>query len=149
MRKLLVFICISAFMAGAAFAQSTTSSYQEKLGTMMKMQGSEETYKVVISQMLGQFQTMNAEVPAEVWAEMENEFMKASLDELVALLVPVYQKHLTEADLDGIIDFYNSEVGKKLASATPAITQESMVVGQTWGMKIGQIVADKLAEKGY
>jgi len=75
--------------------------------------------------------------------------MKASIDELVEMLAPVYKKHLSEDDLDKIIQFYNTPVGKKLAEATPAITQESMQVGQQWGMKVGQIVADKLEKAGY
>lgn len=47
-------------------------------------------------------------------------------------MAPVYEKHLTEADLNEVIKFYNSPVGKKLAGKTPAITQESMAAGQTW-----------------
>jgi hypothetical protein len=65
------------------------------------------------------------------------------------MLAPVYYKHLTLEDLNQIIVFYKTPAGKKMATATPAITQESMQIGQQWGMKIGEKVEDKLREKGY
>jgi hypothetical protein len=35
-------------------------------------------------------------------------------------------------------------VGKKFAKNNPAITQESMKIGQEWGMKIAQELKNKL-----
>lgn len=64
-------------------------------------------------------------------------------------MLPIYQKHLTEADLHGIIAFYDTPVGKKFAEKTPLITLESMIAGQEWGLQIGQQVIDKLKNKGY
>jgi hypothetical protein len=71
------------------------------------------------------------------------------MDDLVTLLAPVYEKHLTEADLNEVIKFYNTPAGKKLAQKNPAIMQDSMVAGQTWGMKVAEKVQAKLKEKGY
>jgi hypothetical protein len=48
-----------------------------------------------------------------------------------------------------IIEFYQTPVGKKYAEKTPLIMQESMQVGQQWGMKIGQEFQNKLQEQGY
>lgn len=69
--------------------------------------------------------------------------------QLINMILPVYQKHLTEADLKGIIAFYETPVGKKYAEKTLLITQESMLAGQEWGKKIGEKVTDKLRDKGY
>ncbi len=146
MKKIIGVLVFSLLVGGSIFAQS---SYEEKVKTYMEAMGVEQTYKTAVKSMLAQQQQINSEVPAEVWAELENEFMKASIDELVEMLAPVYKKHMSEADLDKIIQFYNTPVGKKLAEATPAITQESMQVGQQWGMKVGQMVADKLEKEGY
>jgi hypothetical protein len=51
-----------------------------------------------------------------------------SVDELIDAIVPVYQQHLTHADMRSIIDFYNSEPGQKYLSQLPAMTAESMNV---------------------
>jgi hypothetical protein len=46
---------------------------------------------------------------AEATAQYMQESYKAfSIDELMAAIVPIYQRHLTHADVRGIIDFFSS-----------------------------------------
>jgi hypothetical protein len=49
-----------------------------------------------------------------------------TIDEMINALVPIYQRHFSKADLDGILAFYTSPVGQKLQNEQPAIMQESM-----------------------
>ena len=142
---LITFLFVSC---SSVFAQ-VTESYKNTLKQMLESAGSEATFSVAIKQMFGIFRQQKSSVPDEVWAGLEAEFEKASMTELVEMLAPVYQKHLTEDDLKKIIEFYQTPAGKKYATKTPLITQESMQVGQQWGMKVGQQFMQKLAEKGY
>ena len=50
------------------------------------------------------------------------------VDQLLQDMVPVYQKHLTKADVDGISAFYSSPAGQKLLHETPAMTNEAMQI---------------------
>lgn len=145
MKKLLVIAFV--FLAAAASAQNKT--YPATLKKYMEATGSLETFKTVINSMMTQFKSMYPSVPDEVWAEFTKEFSGTSLDDLVALMAPVYEKHLTETDLNEVIKFYNTPVGKKVADKTPVITQESMAVGQTWGMQVAAKIQAKMKEKGY
>ena len=145
--KTLLIIC-SFMLASLPFAFGQTSDYEVTLRKMFEVSGSQEAYKSAIIQMFTMFK-QNANVPQEVWAEMEKEFLATSMDELVKMLTPVYEKHLTKADLQKLIDFYKTPVGIKFAQKTPLIMQESMQVGQEWGMKIGQQFQEKLKAKGY
>lgn len=99
--------------------------------------------------MLNMQKQQHPNVSTEIWIELEKEFFKTSMDDLVTMLVPVYKKHMTKTDLVGLIKFYKSPVGKKFAEKTPLITQESIQVGQQWGMKIGQAFQAKMKAKGY
>lgn len=65
-------------------------------------------------------------------------FKDVSIDELVAVSIPIYQKHLTKADLDGLIAFYSSPTGQKLLKEMPTMTQEAMEAG-------AQLMQPKLA----
>ena len=123
--------------------------YSKTLKTMFAASGTSESYQAVIKQTMVMLKQQHSEVSAEVWEELEKEFLKTSLEDLVNMLVPVYKKHLNQNDLDKIIDFYQTPAGKKLAESTPLIMQESMQIGQQWGMKIGQEFEKKLREKGY
>lgn len=131
-------------------AQEETQSYEEVLKELMSITGSEETFTTVVKQMIDIFKReQNNQVPEKFWDEMEKEMTETGIEDLTVLLIPVYQKHLTIEDLYGIIEFYNSPVGKKYAEKTPFITQESMAIGQTWGAEIGARIAQKLIDEGY
>lgn len=94
------------------------------------------------------FKEQSPIVEASVWEEFEKEFSNTSIDKLVEMLAPVYQKYMTQVDLEEMIIFYQARVGKKYAKNLSMIMQESMEIGQQWGMKIGQEIAYKLKEKG-
>jgi hypothetical protein len=72
---------------------------------------------------------------AEVDKFAENLFKNMPVDEMVDAMVPIYQKHLTKDDLDGILAFYASPVGQKLQHEQPAMMQEAMQVGGEIGRR--------------
>jgi len=142
-------VIILALIVVCVNLQAQTSSYNVTLKKYMEASGSIGAFKSAISGMLGNFKAMNSSVPDEVWKEFETELLATSVDDLVSMLAPVYEKHLTANDLNEVIKFYNSPVGKKLAEKTPSITEESMQAGQVWGQAVAQKVMQKLKEKGY
>lgn len=146
MRKLFF---LSLIILGFFTAQAQEDSYKATLLKMFTVSGTDQSYKSAIDQMIDMFKAQNSTVPEEVWDEFRIEFMKTSLADLVEMLAPVYQKYLTQKDLEDIIAFYNTPTGKKFAQNTPNIMQESMQVGQQWGMQIAQTIQEKLEEKGY
>jgi hypothetical protein len=149
MKKLVVILCLVIASNMSLLAQEVPSEYTKALKQLFELNGTEETFVTAIDQMMEMFEQTRPDVPAEVWKMVGDEFNKTSLNELVEMIAPVYYKHLTLEDVNQIIVFYKSPAGKKLATVTPAITQESMQIGQQWGMKIGEKVEDKLREKGY
>jgi hypothetical protein len=57
------------------------------------------------------------------------------VDEMVDAMVPIYQKHLTKEDINGILAFYASPIGQKLQREQPAMMQEGMEVGGAIGRR--------------
>jgi hypothetical protein len=47
-------------------------------------------------------------------------------EEMIQVMTPVYQKHLTKNDTDAMVAFYSTPTGQKLIRELPAITQEAM-----------------------
>lgn len=116
---------------------------------MFEVSGSSEAYKTVIKQFIGMFKEQYTQVEEKVWDELEKEFSKTSLTDLSLMLESVYSKYMTKEDLEDLIEFYKTPVGKKFAKNGPLIMQESMAIGQQWGKKLGQDFAEKMKEKGY
>jgi uncharacterized protein len=148
MKRLILLVSLISVCVTQSNAQSE-NSYKATLKKMLEVAGSQESFKAVIGQMFTMFKQQESAVPDSVWTAMESEFLNTSMDELVDMLTPVYQSHITESDLAKIIEFYQTPVGRKFAQKTPLIMQESMQVGQQWGMKIGNTFQEKLKAKGY
>jgi hypothetical protein len=143
MKKLIftLLICGSTY---SIFAQSETKI--KKIKQMLELNGSANVSMQVIKTMLTQFEKLYPKVDKEVWEEFAKE-IKA--EDLIALIIPVYDKYYTEEDIDQLIVFYNSPIGKKVTETLPAISQESMVAGQAWGKQLAEKVIAKLKDKGY
>ncbi|QNK61552.1 DUF2059 domain-containing protein [Pedobacter sp. PAMC26386] len=122
-------------------------TYQESLKQMMIATGAENIFRTAINQMLASYKTQRPEIKEEIWTGLDESFQKIGMDELIILLLPIYQKHVSEEDIQNITAFYQTPTGKRYAEKSPVIAQESMQAGETWGQKIGEELEKKLAEK--
>jgi len=143
---LLMFLFVTC--STLSFAQ-VSEEYKGSLKKMLVAGGTEETFKVAIRQMFTMFKQQRTDIPQDVWTSLESDFLSTSLNDIIDMLAPVYQKHFTKGDLDQLIAFYETPIGKKFAEKTPLLMQESMQVGEQWGMKVGENFMKKLKEKGY
>ena len=66
---------------------------------------------------------------------IEQMFGDMPVDEMLEAMIPTYQKHLTEGDLEAILAFYSSPVGQKLLREQPAMMQEGMQIGGEIGRR--------------
>ncbi|KIO76773.1 hypothetical protein TH53_13220 [Pedobacter lusitanus] len=147
MKKIILLFSLILFTTFASFSQNKPT-YRESFKQLMILNGSENTFKAVISQMITSLKAQRPEVKEETWNQFNETFQKVGIEDLLDLLLPVYQKHLSQEDIINMIAFYQTPSGKKFAEKTPLITQESMQAGQIWGQKIGEDFAKKLKEQG-
>lgn len=143
MKKLLLILCV-VVLSSTSFAQTNTKT--EKLKKLLVVSGTGELGIQAMKNMVSIFKQSYGNVGDEFW----NEFLKeVSADELIGLLVPIYDKYYTEEDVTQLIAFYQSPLGKKMVQVLPGINQESMVAGQEWGKRLSEKVVNRLKEKGY
>jgi hypothetical protein len=81
------------------------------------------------------------------------EGMSARVNEIVDEITALYARTFSVEELNAITAFYRSPVGQKFLLKLPAITQESMVIGQKFGQSVasemqGRIV-DELRKRGH
>jgi uncharacterized protein len=113
---------------------------------LITITGSDRIGTQVMDALLQQFQQAFTTVPADYWATLRKSLKS---EELVELIVPIYAKNFTSAELKELISFYQSPIGKKVVATLPAISQESMVAGQSWGQKKAAEILEKLKADGY
>ena len=134
---------------GPAYGQDEAASKQADIKKLLGITGASNTGLRVFSQVIGMFQRAHSEVPEAVWMEMVSEAEAEVEGFVMEMLVPIYDKHLTHADIKGLIAFYETPVGRKLLAVMPRMHQESRTAGEIWGREFARTVQERLAEKGY
>jgi hypothetical protein len=71
----------------------------------------------------------------------------AAIKEMLNATIPVYQRHLTKADLKAMVGFYSSPVGKKILREQPAMVQESMQAASGIQQRIARTVLQKIDQR--
>ncbi len=119
---------------------------EENIRKIMEVTGMAQMTQQIMDQMVAMQKQNNREVPNEFW----DAFMaKVDTKELLDMMVPIYDKYYTEEDIVALLEFYNTPIGKKTISVTPALMQESMMAGQTWGMKLAEQIVAEMQKEGY
>lgn len=150
MRRTMVGILIVAGACWATGAVAQEPSVEEADRTelareLLAVSGAGQMGLQVMDQMVDAFKMMNPEVTDDFWGEFWAEFMtEIDVDDMVEMVIPIYTEHLTAEEMTAAIDFYRTPAGQAILQKMPAILQESMEVGQQWGMEIGQRVAERL-----
>ncbi len=63
---------------------------------------------------------------------------KARPQELVEMVVPIYARYFTQEDVEQLLAFYQSPIGKKFVEVQPKLVKESMEAGAEWGKKLAE-----------
>ena len=64
--------------------------------------------------------------------------LKAEPRQILDLAVPVYDKYYTDAEIKGLIQFYERPLGRKMASLQPKTVAELQESGRKWGEQLGR-----------
>jgi hypothetical protein len=91
------------------------------------------------------FDNAIAQIGAGVSDENKDAYTKeanATLDGLYDKMAELYMAEFTQDEIKELVAFYNSDLGKKLASKQVTLAQKAMMYGQSWGMEV-QAIAQK------
>ncbi len=127
-------------------ATCQTSGKDELIVKLIDVQGTTETFKTVIKNMIELQKEQTPYLTNEFWEEISTEACKNDFMELKNLLKPIYAKYYSNEQLQDMISFYESETGKYLVEIQPTIINESMNAGAVWGENLGIMIYQKILE---
>ncbi len=134
MKKVVLVLILLVAINLQAQEKSVLQTKSEKL---IKLTGAGKAFEDAIMQ-----------IGAGVGADNKEAYKKeaeGTLGEIYDQLGALYAEEFTEEEVDALISFYNTELGKKLSVKQLLISQKAMMIGQSWGMKVGGI-AQKYAQ---
>jgi hypothetical protein len=116
--------------------------------TVAVMQKSEQQIKVITRDLIERrIPNITAMQLAEVDAMIGDLYENYPVDRILGDMVPVYQKHLTKSDLESVVVFYSSPVGKKLMQEMPAMTEEAMQIASSRIQEDNEAIMRRLEER--
>ena len=127
---------------GAVFAQD--AQHRAQITELMRITGSAQLglqFATAVSQDMGrQLRQARPDIPDRAIAVVNQEVLKLfeeRVDGLLERVVPVYEKHFSPAEIDDLLAFYRTPTGRKAIAVMPAVMNESMAIGQSWGRGLG------------
>jgi N-glycosylase/DNA lyase len=143
MKKLTIAIILNGI---ALLGFSQDSAKIASIRELLEVTGSGKLGVQAVQNMIASYRQNLPSVPEEFW----NEFMKeVNTEVLTTMVIPIYDKYYSLEELNAIIAFYKTPIGKKVIATLPQIMQESMQAGQSWGKEVGEKAFNKLKEQGF
>lgn len=119
---------------------------QADIRRLMTLTATAQLPAQITQQMTDSFKAAFPKAPDAVWNDLKKQLTP---NELLGKIEEVYDRHFTHDEIKGLIAFYETPLGKKLLTELPAVNQDSLEVGQTWGRAMGEKYMKGLEAKGY
>lgn len=88
------------------------------------------------------FENAIDQIGAMVSTENKEAYKKeanGTLEGLYGKMAELYMAEFTAEEIGVLVEFYNSDLGKKLAGKQLSLQQKAMSLGQSWGMEVSAI----------
>lgn len=131
-------------MGVAALAAEEVSREEALARELLEVTGGSEMGLQMMEQMMQSLAAAQPGISQEFSERFLEEVDPTELDEL---LVPVYVKHLTAAEMEATLEFYRTPAGQSILQKMPLVMEESVRLGQQWGMEVAQRVVEKLEQE--
>jgi hypothetical protein len=156
-RHFILCVLIVAAIVRPAAAQNIDPALQADITRLVDLlrvpQMAEQIGDVVAQQMVASVRRDHPDVPARV-VTLASEIVKEKFVDafsapngLLSRLAPVYAKYYTREEIQALIVFYQSDVGRKSITVMPALFQDSMMLGQQWATEVTPQIARELQER--
>jgi hypothetical protein len=111
---------------------------------LMELMGTAKMASAAMKQSIPAAKAATPQAPAEFWVRFEAAL---DVDAIVELNLPIYDKHYTHKEIEQLIKFYKTPLGRKISEVGPQITQEAMEAGQKWGASLGAKIMTEIMQE--
>lgn len=109
---------------------------QDKIKELISLNGAFPLSKEAERNIIADYKKKYNHVPESAWKNIEK---KVNINDLLNKVINIYDSRFSEKEIEELLAFYKTEVGKKL------IQNES----KNWGMSVMQTVNADLESSGY
>jgi hypothetical protein len=150
--KFTILLTIIILFTYNAYSQDDTKNTEispqklEKIYSLFELTNIKGEADETIDFLIDYFQQLAPNLPDGYIEGMRSEF---SSDEYLSKLSEIYDKAYTEQELQSLIDFFGSDIGKKWIEKLPEISNQSYQEMQDWQAKMAIKLREKIEKDGY
>ncbi len=142
----LVFLSLTV-RAAAAAEPAKVAAIEELLDITGTMALAKQAMQQMMPNMWELVKKANPRISDDMVSVLEEEFFRAfdeTLPEFITGTVAIYDRYFTTAEINELLAFYKTELGRKTISMMPQLLGETMSFGQQWG---GDVLAPLAIER--
>ncbi len=157
MRSLLKVVLIAGLLVGvsrvsvgqspAAAAGADTAALGLARRLLIVMHAQDALFAGMDSAMAAERRAGNTKVPPVFYDSLMARLHRVA-PQLIDSLAAVYASHLSPADLKAVVQFYESPLGQRYATAQMEVELQSSAIAKRWGMRLALDVMKDLVDKG-
>jgi uncharacterized protein len=134
-----------AAVPAAKPATAVDPAKEAAIRNLFEVMGTKDAMRQVMASMSGSIRPLleSSLPPGEYRAQLIDLFfqrlqVKLRVDDLLELVIPVYDKYFSLEEIDGLAKFYQTPLGKKAISVLPQVLLESQTAGKKLGQEMGR-----------
>lgn len=139
-----------------AQSETVTEELEVAINQLLEETGAlemgEQMAEVFVAQMSETLRQSRPDLPPVAFEIIREETMIVVREEMErgsfqSMIVPIYAQFFTLEEIEEMLVFYRSPVGKKSVEVMPSLTQQSMQAGERWGMLVGPTIGTRITER--
>ncbi len=156
--KRLCLLAILILSAPALLAQDEEIPAEKRIAIRQLLVSSgalwlgEQMGDMFLQQLTQSLRAARSDIPAQAFDILEEEVQAVLAEEMDSgnfeeMLYPIYHKYYSLEEIQQLLDFYSSPIGRKSVDVMPELTQESSQAGQAWGMALGPKINERIMRR--
>ena len=125
---------------------SYSQTKQAKIKEFISLNGSFPLSKEVEKKLILDYKKKYSNIPESAWSVIEK---KVNVDDLINKVVDIYGSRFNENEIDQLLVFYKSDLGKKLIQNSSYLISEIQTASSDWGMNVTKTINNDLEKMGY
>jgi hypothetical protein len=134
-----------ALVASMGTASAATQPSEEQVRQLMEVVGVGKMLSQMNSQAVTVMQQSLPCIPASYW---QGYMDSNGTQQFIGRLVPIYQRHFSADEIDGMLKFYRSPLGQKVITEMPTTMGEANQAGLQWSKERSDQMIAELKQKG-
>ncbi|MHC4714923.1 MAG: DUF2059 domain-containing protein [Planctomycetota bacterium] len=151
MKKLTVLVlALVVTVGGMVFGQAADdkaaagAAFKEDVLKLIATTGEAEMAVKQMNDALPMLKMQQPDLPPQYWDKFQEKF---TVERYTGILAPVYQKYYTHDDIKGLLEFYETDLGKKIAQTQPKVMQEVAQASMQLGMQVSMEIMMELQKE--